>query len=556
MKGKTRGLRNFLLACSGQSGSVAVLVALLMIVIFGMMAFGIDMGVVELEKRKLQTVADAAAIAGASELKYEISDPEILTAAHLSAKANTFVDEAGNSALIDSDVVINRADHTVTVTARRQQSLYFARILGISTHEITANAVAGFQPSTNCIYALNPSASQSLLFDHASGTLRTDCGIIVNSSDDHAIDTLGLVGVSINAPYIGVVNFVDHSRDYNNWDTWVLVSYTGERPVALSEPVDDPLEHLPAPTRPPTPPVIPAPTVIVPNKLTIEKTSPPTLSPKDYQGGIEIRAGGIINGTNVTFSGGNVSYKFGGSGLSLSKTSITNPIPATVTFYAGTYKFDGPISISSGNVTFRAGNYNFVRGLSIAGGNVTFENGTYNFGGTGLSISQGALLIGTAVTLNTGTYNFDGTGLSISGGTVNLGSGTYFFSGSGGLNVSNGVMTGTGVMFYNGGDGSIKFTGLLRASSLSAPTSGPYTGILFWQVKNQDVRFSGIEAMTFQGALYFPNAKLSIRGLTLAQYTMIVADKIVFDGGLFYAMDYNDIDGQVTPLRDPAKLIR
>src|SRR5207248_9882842 len=96
---------------------------------------------------------------------------------------------------------------------------------------------------------------------------------------------------------------------------------------------------------------------------------------------------------------------------------------------------------------------------------------------------------GGTVSLNPGTY----CGITISGNAnVTFNSGTFILLGGGfHAGSSNTTLTGTGVTFYNtcspspcnGGSSGyqpISITGNLTAT-LSAPTSGSYAGILFYE---------------------------------------------------------------------------
>jgi Tfp pilus assembly protein PilX len=158
---------------------------------------------------------------------------------------------------------------------------------------------------------------------------------------------------------------------------------------------------------------------------------------------------------------------------------------------------------------------------------------------------------GGTVTLNPGTY----CGISITGNaTVTFNSGTYILLG-GGLSAgsANTTLTGTGVTFYNtcssapcnGGSSGyqpISLTGNV-AVTFSAPTSGPYSGILFHQdptVNNpsQD-KITGNSSMSLTGALYFPKSNLLFSGGSVATSgnTMVVADTVTFSGGSSFLGD-------------------
>lgn len=121
-------------------------------------------------------------------------------------------------------------------------------------------------------------------------------------------------------------------------------------------------------------------------------------------------------------------------------------------------------------------------------------------------------------TLSPGTYC---GGISITGsGSTTFNPGTYILYG-GGLSISgSGAVNGTGVVFYNTGTsggtnsyGSISITGSGRIN-LSAPTSGPYPGMLFMQdpLNTKSASINGSGSNSFAGNLYLPNASLTITG--------------------------------------------
>jgi len=172
-------------------------------------------------------------------------------------------------------------------------------------------------------------------------------------------------------------------------------------------------------------------------------------------------------------------------------------------------------------------------GLSYTG-NVTptLSPGTYC---GGLSINGNA-----HVTFNPGTYIFRG-GLSIGGNAnVTFGAGTYILQG-GGFNATGNIgLTGAGVTFFNTFDATdayapISITGNFTAN-LSAPTSGPQQGMLFFQDRNapsgRTESFTGNSNQTLTGALYFPKSTLAYTGnsSTSPENVAIVADKISLVG--------------------------
>jgi hypothetical protein len=146
--------------------------------------------------------------------------------------------------------------------------------------------------------------------------------------------------------------------------------------------------------------------------------------------------------------------------------------------------------------------------------------------------------ITAGVTLNPGTYC---NGLAI-GGTPNvtLNPGLYIMDGGGFSMSAGGSVTGSGVTIYSTFDGT-HTAGSVSVSNatvtLSAPLSGAYAGILFWQPSNNTsaATLSAGASASVSGAFYFPGAKLTFSaGSTTncgsTQYTYLISDTLSFTG--------------------------
>ena len=147
------------------------------------------------------------------------------------------------------------------------------------------------------------------------------------------------------------------------------------------------------------------------------------------------------------------------------------------------------------------------------------------------------------VTISPGTYcgNF-----KITGGTVKLNAGTYIID-QGNFTVNGGATLeeasgGTGVtiilMDSSGGDspGTVTINGGADVT-LAAPTSGTYSGVVFFQDKasasGTNNKFNGGSTTNFTGALYFPNEDIEFTGGNTSggsTCTQIIAQKIKFSG--------------------------
>jgi hypothetical protein len=103
--------------------------------------------------------------------------------------------------------------------------------------------------------------------------------------------------------------------------------------------------------------------------------------------------------------------------------------------------------------------------------------------------------------------------LSVQGGaTATLNPGVYYIKGN--LTVSASSLSGTGgVTFYITNGGTVTISGG-STLNLTAPTSGAYNGILFYQdsADTNTFTFSGGSLGTINGIFYIPGAQLNLSG--------------------------------------------
>src|SRR6266542_169668 len=140
-----------------------------------------------------------------------------------------------------------------------------------------------------------------------------------------------------------------------------------------------------------------------------------------------------------------------------------------------------------------------------------------------------------AIPINNGTVLDPGVycgGITINSKTgVKFNPGTYILNG-GGLTIHGGsTVSGAGVTFYNTGTpGTWAYKPIDISSSggtLTAPTTGPLAGILFFQdpANTQKAVISGGNILKLEGALYFPTAILEFSGASssVSAYLVLVA---------------------------------
>lgn len=257
-----------------QHGAVLVMVVLLLPVLISFMAIAIDVGYLYSVKRKLQTVADAAALACAHQMQR--------------AQPCTYQNGANNAVALDlpalygiawSDVNTSQpAANQVQVQVSQNASTFFMKIMSINSVNIIATARAEMRP--NCVTTLDTAAASSFQTSVGADLQMPDCGIFVHSN--HASAFNGIAGSAVNALTIDIVG---HKTATGSVTPTPMVEVAG---------VGDPLAALPD--------MSPG----ACDHINLEVKSTATLNPGVYCGGITLRLK-----PTVTFSPG-IYYLVGG----------------------------------------------------------------------------------------------------------------------------------------------------------------------------------------------------------------------------------------------------
>ena len=117
-----------------ERGSTLVYLALIMLVLMGFAGLALDGSHAYLERRRMQTAADAAALAGARELALG-RDPSSMISNYVSH----------NRATLSSWSIINNGTG-IRVLTHRDVATWFARAVGVNTLSVAATSEAGFLP--------------------------------------------------------------------------------------------------------------------------------------------------------------------------------------------------------------------------------------------------------------------------------------------------------------------------------------------------------------------------------------------------------------------------
>jgi len=380
-----------------ENGQALVLVALSLLVLVGIVGLSIDMGYLRYAKRRLQTAADSAAIAGASELK----DGNYKTAAINDARVNGFADGVDGVTVTSfnppKDAPFQgkpNANEYVEVQVQQNAPTFFMRIFGVKAATLSATAVAQLGSSKGCVYSLGLLGGITV-----NGTVNApDCGVI-----DNAILSIG--GGCITASSIGVVLQLLGGACVN------------PQPILGIAPSADPLAYL-------VPPGggncsftnkqvnSNAPTVLTPGKycngirILGTNTGGVTFQPGLYiltgGNGLQVAGSGDVSGNGVTFyiTGGGTAQINGTGNVTL--TAPTNSpapgIPGGVLFYQD--RGDPQNPIIAGNLTLSGALY-FPSATLTLGGNVSSTyaiivaqiiqfNGNVGIGGDFTSLPSGS----------------------------------------------------------------------------------------------------------------------------------------------------------------------
>jgi Flp pilus assembly protein TadG len=339
------------------AGQTLAVVAVSIVVILGFLGLGLDVGYMRSMRRRVQLAADAAAIAGATELPYcSTSNCSALTTAAQSAltengfTSSTLITGTSScSNLSGLTIIVNnpplcagstsvdpnyKNPNYVEVVVSQVEPTVFAHALGVNNATIVARSEAALPGGGNVLYALDQTDPNSLsLF---IGIVNSNGGVVVESNSSSALDcSIGL----FSAPYIGVVGKAGG----------FFCGFPEAQPTTgIQDPTpQDPLAYL----QPALISGAPSPTACVangsgPNYLgsttqLVLTSGTHTLSPGTYCGGIS-----ISNSAKVTLNPG--IYTLSSSGTSTGGLSIDTG--ATVTGNGvGFYNY-GPI----GGVNFTA----------------------------------------------------------------------------------------------------------------------------------------------------------------------------------------------------------
>lgn len=391
-----------------QAGQALVFSAFLLTALLGFMGLGIDVAQLRVVQREAQLAADSAAIAGSAELLYG----DVTTGAQGDAALNGFTNGTGGATVTVNNPPLT-GPHTgnakyVEVIVAQSQPTFFAKIFGITSEPVSARAVATQTSGPACIYALDPSASNSY---NASGgaVIKAQCGLVVDSNNADAYVDSG--GACSDFTSIGIVGGIQQN-----------MCSTPASPTTGIIPDPNPLAYLNSET----------PSVGACNYTNFNKSgsNSSTTSQGVYCGGITVSGGYtltlnpgtyILNGGGLNISGGStlsgngvMFYNTSSSGhsfgsIQLSGGNNTTLYAPTTGEYAGILIFQDPTASSSVTNAVSGGTTSIIQGA------LYFPTQTLNYSGGSSTSAAYTIVVADKINIS-GSANFGDNYTSLPGG--------------------------------------------------------------------------------------------------------------------------------------------
>jgi hypothetical protein len=219
----------------------------------------------------------------------------------------------------------------------------------------------------------------------------------------------------------------------------------------------------------------------------------------------------------------------------------------------------------TGNATLLAKNLSVVGNYSVSGGGTLTVTGTKTISAPVMADPYANVATPTpgtcsptnswqqSATINPGTYC---GGFSVSGSArIALNPGVYIINGGSFSVDGTSSISGAGVTIVLTGSGSNYATATINGGAgvtLSAPTSGPTSGIVFLQdrkdASGSASKINGGSNTSITGALYFPSQTLKFSGgsSSASSCTQLIAAQISYLGGAYF--NNNCTGDGVTPI--------
>ncbi len=330
-----------------------------MCVLLGFLALALDVGQLLYTRRQLQTLADAAALAGALEIQQcgatgncaamQAAAKSVFTENGLPTPALVTQCAAGVGSgltlqLNNGPCALGAADPNyldtkfVEAVVSMSQPTMFAKMLNFGSMRLMARAETSPGGPQYCIYVLNSSSAQALLMN-SNASLTVECAVVVDSNSGLAL--VANSGVKLTATTIDI-----HGGDLLNGQPAISPD-----PVTNAPSVADPLAGTPIPAAGPCGASSSSPYWGSANNVSAGGSL--VFNPGVYCGGINLNGGGnakfnpgvyVMAGSlnansGVTMTGSGVTFYFSSGSLTMNGSSHANLVAPVSGTYAGVLLF-------------------------------------------------------------------------------------------------------------------------------------------------------------------------------------------------------------------------
>jgi hypothetical protein len=391
-----------------KAGAIAVMFALVLPILVGFIALGVEVGYWFVTRRATQNAADMAAIAAAYEILNGGGQTEAEAAATTAAQANGY--PAGLTPSVTTPY--SGDSDKVEVILTRSTPLMFARLFMGSNISIQARAVGAVAPwGEACVLALHNTAARAVSTSGSASVTMTGCSVAANSNADDAIYVGGTSDMNVECA--STVGGIDDS--HNNLTTNCAATREG------AEAVQDPYSDLTVPAftccdytgtggNPYSPSNGDTLSPGVYKGLKVNSGDTVTLNPGTYivdQKNFSIAGGATVTGTGVTIiftnsTGGNYPSATISGGANVTLSAPTSGTYGGILFY-----HPGPYSAST-DLDFTGGSTMELTGVIYAPNNNVDFSGGNSTGGNCTKIAARTIEFGGNADINT---SCDGTGV-------------------------------------------------------------------------------------------------------------------------------------------------
>jgi len=352
-----------------ETGSTAMVYAIILPVLIGMGALAIDAGHIEQRAARIQSTADMAAIAAALEFQATNDRDKAKLASRGDAYENGYVVEGG-SIEVETPITTGpfAGSEGAIVRISQKQDRYLSSIFPSQkelVHVVEATVIAAGGEGPVCVLALNGSETRAI---DVTGNTEVDldaCGAHTNSTADGAFRLGGSGELAAEcASAVGTVDIANSGDDFEC-----------PKPYENAAVVIDPYADVD---------VDPAVVASLPceGSVSVKKNKTETLGPGRYCGNITVN--GTLNLEPDTYYFDNADVKFNGNSAVL---NAAPPEGVTLVFLNG----GEPANWNGGDISIRAQSEGHYAGIALYGDPETGNAGKIKINGNqGLSI-EGAI---------------------------------------------------------------------------------------------------------------------------------------------------------------------